>query len=325
MTNHNLLYLKAVDIAERCFLKEVLLWRAFRRLPVFIPGERGDARFSYDNDEYDPFFDDYPISPGECDFAGLPISPEHEYLASDEYFSSVSFYDSILSRDELFSDERRKLVAERERAVEHEKDVAAWKNEDEDFIDYFKALVYMGLREGVIETTGIRVAGDSRDQADEWISRNKISLGDAEHELIPRTFWKQSGIDWECSAAIGKDGHYCWISVDTEQMFEIYPPPLTEPIGSLIPIGDQFIATASHSPLAPATNRGRPSLPWEKFHVEVARLVLDGELPAKKEAAIEYFIQWFGRSLGREVGRSSIASKLKPYYDRFQAAKKSSG
>ncbi len=136
MTNQNLLYLQVVDLAERCFLKEVLLWRAFRRLPVFIPGEKGDARFSYDYYEYQPFFEDYPITDTECAFAGLRISPEYQCLINNEYILSVAFYDGILSRDGLLLEDKEMLMAERERAVEHEKDVLVWREEYESFIDY---------------------------------------------------------------------------------------------------------------------------------------------------------------------------------------------
>ena len=64
-------------------------------------------------------------------------------------------------------------------------------------------------------------------------------------------------------------------------------------------------------------NRGRPAYPWEPFHLEVAALLQQGELPSKKEAAIQYFQTWFHTTLGVQPSRAAIGERLKPYYDKF--------
>jgi hypothetical protein len=60
-----------------------------------------------------------------------------------------------------------------------------------------------------------------------------------------------------------------------------------------------------------------PPYPWDAFHLEVATLLLHNQLPAKKDAAIVHFQDWFQRRHGIKVGRSAVGGKLKPYYDRF--------
>ena len=40
-------------------------------------------------------------------------------------------------------------------------------------------------------------------------------------------------------------------------------------------------------------------------------------MPEKKEAAIQYFQDWFVRVLKQHPKRTAIGDKLKPYYDRY--------
>ena len=52
-------------------------------------------------------------------------------------------------------------------------------------------------------------------------------------------------------------------------------------------IGDTLVVNDNARQASrPKLLRGRPSYPWERFHVEVSALVQRNELPAKKEAAI---------------------------------------
>lgn len=53
------------------------------------------------------------------------------------------------------------------------------------------------------------------------------------------------------------------------------------------------------------------------FHLEVTDLLMRGELPAKKESAIQHFQDWFKQVLKQHPKRTAIGDKLKPYYDRF--------
>ena len=83
-------------------------------------------------------------------------------------------------------------------------------------------------------------------------------------------------------------------------------------------IGANFVFDeVSEKPLLSMRPRGRPAFSWDPFHLEVADLLKRGELPAKKEAAIQHLQDWFGRTLNQRPSRTSIGQKLKPYYDRF--------
>lgn len=82
-------------------------------------------------------------------------------------------------------------------------------------------------------------------------------------------------------------------------------------------IGETIILNETASNQRPKTSRGRPSYPWDSFHVEVTAVLQKNELPNKKEAAIEYFQAWFERVLKIRPSRAAIGEKLTPYYARF--------
>jgi len=128
-------------------------------------------------------------------------------------------------------------------------------------------------------------------------------------------------IDWKSSALFGDEYTFCWIHFSTESVLAAYPIPSLPPVGTVNSLGDVYILNNSDNrDLTTSIRRGRPSLPWELFHLEVASLARANALPEKKEAAIHHFESWFREELGLHVGRSSIGQKLTPYYDRFVRA-----
>jgi hypothetical protein len=82
-------------------------------------------------------------------------------------------------------------------------------------------------------------------------------------------------------------------------------------------VWDTFILSEKPNLIRSNLRRGRPPYPWDGFHLELAGLLHRNALPEKKEAAIEYFRNWFDREHGIKASRSVIGEKLKPYYDRF--------
>jgi hypothetical protein len=102
----------------------------------------------------------------------------------------------------------------------------------------------------------------------------------------------------------------------TEQVFKVFPGE-SQPVNGVERIGDSFILNDRSNIVRKVSARGRPPYPWDVFHLEVAGLLRQEELPAKKEAAIEHFQAWFERRLGIRPSRAAVGEKLKPYYDKF--------
>lgn len=132
---------------------------------------------------------------------------------------------------------------------------------------------------------------------------------------IPSAFWTLKGIHFESSAAQNDTAHYCHISFRTADVVSIFPGE-REAV-SAERIGDTYIL--NELSIQPPRNlqRGRPSYPWDRFHLEVSAMLLQNELPAKKEAAIQHFQTWFMRELNIQPSRAAIGEKLTPYYDKF--------
>jgi len=140
---------------------------------------------------------------------------------------------------------------------------------------------------------------------------------------IPPDFWTMKGIDFTASAA--RNGHirYCHIHCRTEEVLAIFPGEDWKPVPGVEKIGASYRIEAAGSQRSRIErsriilHRGRPPYPWDAFHVEVAALIEQGNLPHKKEAAILYFQGWFQKELNVEPSRAAIGEKLKPYYDRL--------
>jgi hypothetical protein len=309
--------LQAAQLAERCFLSEILHWLAFRRLPISkytLDGE--EARFS--GDESPASFSDV-VTDTECTFAGLALNPEYAALMAGRWFHELDFYEKLLAVDQEET-VLNKLRQDRAEAVEFHHNMAVWQASCDAYLEYFKARIFVDLREGKIQGSAVEVPQKDESEAIEF--SEGINLAKQPIVQIPREIWLASEIDWENSAIVANSSVFHRVHFSTEAMIAAYPIPSSPVIGKVVPVGDLYVLEAlDHAELTMPSRRGRPPLPWGRFHLEVAALVKADALPRKKEAAIHEFAEWFRNELGIRVGRSSIGEKLTPYYDRFVHSK----
>jgi hypothetical protein len=128
--------LQAIDLAENCFLSEVLLWLGVKRLPLAMNGVEGDEfRFSDENDVTTSELKQQEISEIECNLAGLPPNPVCMSLKNDTYRSNVEFYDKMLKHD-LSDEHLEKLKAERGEAIELASSMAEWQARYDEYMAY---------------------------------------------------------------------------------------------------------------------------------------------------------------------------------------------
>lgn len=91
--------LSKIDPSKKCYLFEVLLWRAFGRFPEMHYGISGkDWRFDEDSrDDYAaPIPDGLELTDEECRFANLPNDPRMTALLERGGYHDVEFYDGLL-------------------------------------------------------------------------------------------------------------------------------------------------------------------------------------------------------------------------------------
>jgi hypothetical protein len=315
-------FLQEVYLTERCFLYEVLLWRAFGRIPVamHLEGE-DDWRISEDiRDSYDaPIPDDYFFSAEECSFAGIgndPRNEEENYLISDS-----RHYDQMIEllSESGNSDELENQKNERKKAERLEASLAEWGLEFDDCVDEFKSEIFLKLKKGELTAFGTTCSiGGGEHALDMWESEEKWPTQNDEKE-IPKKNWISSAINWDQSALEGRENAFMWVRVSTDQLIEIFPPVLTVPFQDIKNSGSTFVIADNHiaHKKSGAPRVGRPSLPWDEFNVEVARMFRDGEVPKKQEAAIVELQDWFFRTHGLKPSRAAILPRLKTYYDRL--------
>jgi hypothetical protein len=317
-------FLQVVELPTRCFLREVLLWTTFQRLPVvdFDPGgfEIRESAFisKYCVANPDPWarepWDSF-LHTSECRRAGIPPHP----LVKETLLSSLCFtpdlFDQLLNsygvtREEMNLSEDQADVEpysqqDMERAFE------AWKPHYDRAVEYFQSRIFVALRNGQLKGTGRLLNGTELSNVLELMEKQGPRVEPSE---IPAEFWTLRGIDFENSAACDGVDLYSFITCELEQVLALFPGD-RQSVEGVERIGDYFVL--EDALLHPRDPRGRPPHPWEGFHLEVASILRDGSLPPKKEAAIQLFQEWFQRRHGITVSRSAIGQKLTPYYDRF--------
>ena len=192
----------------------------------------------------------------------------------------------------------------------------AWEPLYQQAIEYPASRIFVALKSGQLSATGRLLPGRDDQEAGELLERDDKDVFDFPVVEIPPTFWNLSGIDFRSSAVGNGSAYYCHVSCKTADMFSIFPGEREHVIG-IERVGDSFVLNEVSRKSPSQSKRGRPAYPWEPFHVEVAAMVQRGELPSKKEAAIQHFQTWFETQLGVKPSRAAIGEKLKPYYDKF--------
>jgi hypothetical protein len=313
------IYLQAVDIPERCYLDEVLLWVAFQRLPTVLYDDRGQE-VRETTEAGGLIIEEFPyweISEEETKRANIPPDPTFLALIQDKTTLPPVFFDDLLKRyGDPEPDERAHIVQKRAEAEIYQRECAAWQPYFEQAIEYPASCIFVALKGGKLGATGRLLPGRNMGEAHECLEREDKDVFDFSVEEIPASFWSLSGMDFKSSAAGNGLNYYCHVGCRTADVLSLFPGE-REPVTGIERVGGSFVLNETASKPPKPSNRGRPAYPWEPFHVEVAALLQRGELPSKKEAAIQHFQNWFHTTLGVEPSRAAIGARLKPYYDKF--------
>jgi hypothetical protein len=211
---------------------------------------------------------------------------------------------------------RAQLVEERAQAEVFERERKAWEPFYQRAIEYPASLIFVALKSGQLRARGRLLPGKSAEEAGEILQADDKNVYDFPVTDIPDAFWSLNGIDFQASAAGNGSAYYCHVSCNTPDVLSLFPCERKQ-VSGIEQVGDCFVLDESVRKLPVNSRRGRPPYPWEVFHVEIADLIRRGGLPAKKEAAIQFFQTWFQSQFGISVSRAAIGEKLKPYYERF--------
>jgi hypothetical protein len=314
--------LRQVVPPANCYLLEALYWRAFGRFPEMIHDDEGrDWRFSVETlDNFTPpICEPIELTDEECGYAELPQDPRMKAMDEGKSYSDLEHYDSLLSLDFEPADPtwRCKYTEERKAAAEYYREVDRWMVGFADYIDQFRIELCLKLRRGELVVYGTKLPDPNKDVAAKILDESNRWLTDLEVVQVPKESWIFETINWNESAIYGSNQSFVWIHLSVEDLLKVFPPGVLLEGKNISVIGATYALNSS--PISAGSNRnkslGRPALPWTDFHVEVARMFRDNEMPKKKEAAIAELQLWFKKTLNREVSRAAIGEKLKPYFD----------
>ena len=312
-----------LELAERCFTQEALYYLAFNRLPEsFYTLDGREMRF--DSYEHAGAFEEKPfgelISETECNFAGLPLNPSYLHSINDTGVPSVAFLDDLCARypSEDVADRQRQL-ATRETAIAQEEEQAKWDDACERYLEFHRSRLFLALCEGTLRCQGKLL--NSRNRADAEIEAEETELIENCFEDIRPALLQGGGLNWAGSFIINDKGAAVFLSLSTRELLSFHPPVKDRQI-SVWTSGENIFSDEESPDSKVTKSRGRPSFDWADFHVEVATLIAASKMPQKKEAAIQYFMEWFKREKGFSPQRSTLGEKLKPYFDKLKQTEK---
>jgi hypothetical protein len=310
-------FLQRVDVPEICFLKEVLFWVAFRRLPVAIYDLDGnEKRNGTEIGGYAVELGDDPdwLEDEECATANIPPDPRYAAAIRGDTSLSVKHYNDQLGRFKNDNPSWQRLNKERDEAVAFEKEMESWSLQYEDAIEYPVSNIFVALKDGRLKAKGRLLP----EHIDAELLNEDFDFYDTPVVEIPASFWSLKGIDFEDSVAEDNYSRYYHIRCLSTEVFSVFPGDY-EPVLEVGKFGPNFLlnATPAIRRFENISQRGRPPYPWDAFHLEIADLIHKGQLPEKKEACIQHLRDWSRNTLGLEVSRSAVGQKLTPYYARI--------
>jgi hypothetical protein len=94
--------LRRIEPPEKCYLSEVLFWRAFGRFPEMHYDSSGnDWRFESEalDGHMAPIPDGFELTEEECRYAGLPDDPTMIALVEHGGFMEIKQYDDFLNSE----------------------------------------------------------------------------------------------------------------------------------------------------------------------------------------------------------------------------------
>lgn len=311
------------NIAEKCFLLEGVYWRAFGRVP--LEHYTGDGPYREDPDLYDgietPFSSDAFLTDAECFYADLPPDPYGKAM-EEGLPTDVALYERLLDlsrgNPKFSEDDILGLERDLELAKVHDESARVWDAQCDQYLDEFRTEICLDLRREKLHAFGRKLPHPDPDKSLEELGAKDLWLDSLKVVPVPPQAWVSQQINWDDGAVFGPQASYIWIYLSVDELLERYPPENFIKSGSAYMIGGS-VAVAGYQPTSTnmASRRGRPPLPWDDFHVEVARLYAIGEMPLKKEAAIALLREWFREHKQKDVSRSAIGAKLKPYFDKI--------
>lgn len=317
MTKHTIL--RPAVQPDFCYLVEVLYWRSFGRFPEeeWHSGSSWRASKDVRDSHIAPTPFGLELEDEECAYADIPKDPRMQNILNGDYLFDVAQIKNMMEQaKDLPPELQLELAGKLPQAVEYEAEIENWKDILNQYIDQFRNEICLDLQRGSLSARGTKLPLPNVDNSIEMLAENDQWLDDIEPSEIPAKQWNMGSIDWDESTMFGRERSYIWIHISIEGLLDRYPPGLLIKSGDVFPIGTSFavVSTAVSSTSKDKRRTGRPSYPWDKFHVEIARMYRDGEMPEKKEAAIATLQQWFLQQTGNSVSRTALGDKLTPYF-----------
>lgn len=318
-------------ISERCFLLEALYWIAFNKYPttdIDLESERLKDMLEFIDDFDSPLNQDvgFFLDSDLCAKYGLPKNIELETMLSGEKsYHYDDFYVKILERELDFKD-LEKLRREQKEALEYNKQRILFEKALFEYLEVFKAKLFVALREGKIKALALKgnkeyiYNKETKEEFDEeFFIEHYPDIKDEEIFYIEndnwhlekpieilKEYWLLDKINWENCTLDHNGQHYILIQLDTEDLFNVFPEMELE-IKSLKYIAGQYILEGDNLDIK-VEKRGRnPKINYEELTLDFMTNI-DKFKGQKLEAVVAEYLSKYPK-----VGRTTLINKLSPY------------
>ena len=157
-------YWQPVEVPERCFLHEALLWLAFQRLPVSFYNDRNKeirSASEYEGPEIDT--PSGPLTDEECKRAGIPVDPHFHHLVDDET-PSLTYRDleRRYGHEEAVRRIEEMMLKDR---TDYERACTEWQPHYDAATEYSASQIFVALRDGRLRASGRLLPSRNVDEA----------------------------------------------------------------------------------------------------------------------------------------------------------------
>jgi hypothetical protein len=298
------LWFEPVRLLSRCSLNEGLLWVWAERAPL--------DNIHREKSAFDALED------WECENLKIPPVPEGVRRSAHHLTE-----ERLRRRDygKMTKDAQEYYI---KKGMEEAEAVRRWLPLIAPAMELPATELFLRLRRGQIEALG-KLLPNGAEIIDFLEEQNSYGgpgqFDDLVDSAIPDDFWTLAGIDWPSNAVSAKGICYCDVSMSVEVLMSQFPGERT-PVDEAEFVGNCVLVkarAAENIRQPPSRTLGRPpTFAWDAFHVEVADLIKSGQMPKKKEAAIQQMMSWFASTQGgQKPSRSAVSEKLTPYYRKF--------
>lgn len=249
--------------------------------------------------------------PKPSDFEGRKIEELKQLYSGADIFSEITKRKST-------DTPRYPAIKERFKSLRKEthKYRAKWIKLNREKLDIWKIRLIISLYDDQITARGISITSGSTVLHEHPNIFSSDELFNSAFTTIPENFWISENIDWEQCSIRSANCDYFAINFDRDEILAKFPPT-SEIIHNLFAFGDALVTKKRIGlSLAPPMGGKPVQYDWSAIDVKITECILrEGGLIEPQDSLVMEIEKWHLNEYNKMIPRSTVAARLKPFYD----------